>query len=292
MATKVPDNFLGIEKLWSDYKKSKVVIASAPYEGTVTYGKGASKAPRAIIEASKQVEFYDEEIKLNVLEKIGGIATLNGYKLPKNPEGVAEILEKETKKQIEQKKFTVTLGGEHSVAIGPARAYSKSFKDTSILYFDAHGDLREEYDGSRYNHACALKRISDVNQNIVHVGARSVCEEEVELIQKKGWKFFWAHEFKRNPVDYGEIIENLKDNVYISFDIDVVDSALMPATGTPEPGGLNWYDLITVVRKVAKERNVLGFDLCELAPRKDFHAYDFMAAKLIYKTIGYSLLKI
>ena len=289
---KVPDNFLGIEKEWSDYKKSRAVIASAPYEGTVTYGKGTSKAPRAIIEASKQIEWYDEEIKVNIVEKIGGIATLNAYKLPKKPEEVAQILEKETKKQIGQKKFMVTLGGEHSTAIGPARAYSKAFKNTSILYFDAHGDLRNEYENSKYNHACALRRIADVNKNIVHVGCRSLEEEQVEFIEKNKLKMFWAHEFKRGLINYDEIAESLKENIYISFDIDVVDSGLMPATGTPEPGGLDWYDLITVVRKVAKEKNILGFDLCELSPRKDFPAYDFMAAKLVYKTIGYALLKL
>ncbi len=287
---KVPDNFLGIEKFFSDYNKAKVAIASAPYEGTVTYGKGTSKAPRAIIEASKNLELYDEEIKANIAEKIG-ISTLKPYKLPKKPEDVADFLEKETKRQIESGKFVVTLGGEHSISIGPARAYSKSFKNLSVLYFDAHGDLREEYDGTKYSHACTLKRIYDVNKSFVHVGCRSLCGEEAELIEKNKLKFYWAHEFKRGNYNCDEIVGNLKGNVYVSFDIDVLDSGLMPATGTPEPGGLDWYDLITLVRKVAKERNVVGFDLTELSPITKMPAYDFVAAKLAYKTIGYALLK-
>ncbi|HIJ98850.1 TPA: agmatinase [archaeon] len=289
---KVPDNFLGIEPELSNFEKSRVVVASAPYEKTVTYGKGTSKGPRAIIEASKQLEFWDEELKANIVEKIGGVATLKPYdKKNKKPEEVAQILERETKKLIERKKFVVTLGGEHSMCIGPARAYSKSFQNISILYFDAHGDLRNEYMGSEYNHACALRRIADVNGNIVHIGCRSLEEEQMGFIEKNKLKFFWAHEFKRGLVNYEGIINSLKENVYISFDIDVLDSGLHPSTSNPEPGGLDWYDMITVLRNVGKEKNIVGFDICEHSPIKNFYAYDFTAAKLAYKTIGYALLK-
>lgn len=290
--TAVPDNFLGLDENWSNFKKSKVAVASAPYEATVTYGRGAEKGPKAIIDASKNIELYDEELKLNIVEKIGGVATISPYKLPKKPEEMASMLEKETKKLIQQKKFVVTLGGEHSIAVGPAKAYTDSYKNLSVLYFDAHGDLREEYEGTKYSHACSLKRITDFNKSFVHVGCRSVSDGEAELIEKEKYKILWAHEFKRGKVDYGFILNNLKENVYISFDVDVFDSAAMPATGTPEPGGLDWYDVITIIRNVAKEKNVVGADVNELAPIEGLHAADFLAAKLIYKIIGYSLLKI
>lgn len=287
----VPDNFGALPEFYSSYEKSKVVVLPVPYEFSTTYGGGTLNGPSAIIEASKNVELFDEELKKNIAG-ILSICTLKKLILKnKNPgKNIGEIYAK-VKKLLEDGKFVVTLGGEHSISIGPVRAYSEKFKDLSILYFDAHGDLREEYNGSKYNHACALKRISEFNKNIVHVGCRSICDEEAELIEKEKYKFFWAHEFKRGLINYDEIISNLKENVYISFDADVLDSAIMPATGTPEPGGLDWYDLITIVRKVGQERNIVGFDLVELSPIKNFPAYDFTAAKLIYKTIGYALLK-
>ncbi|HIJ97741.1 TPA: agmatinase [archaeon] len=288
----VPDNFLGLEESFCDYKKSKVVVASAPYESTVTYGKGTKNGPRAIIEASKNLELWDEELKLNIVEKIGGVATIKPYKLPKKPEEMVSVLERETKKLIRDEKFVLTLGGEHSIAVGPAKAYSDSFKNLSVLYFDAHGDLREEYGNSKFSHACALKRITDFNKSFVHVGCRSISDEEAELIEKENYKVAWAHEFKRGKVDYDFILNNLKENVYISFDIDAFDQSIMPATGTPEPGGINWYDAITIIRKVSKEKNIVGADINELAPINGLHAADFLAAKLAYKIIGYSQLKI
>ncbi len=291
---KFPDNFMGVEPHLCGFGKCRVVVASAPYEKTVQYGKGTSKGPKAIIDASQQVEWYDEELDLSIVEKIGGIATLKPYNIKnKKPEEVAQIIENETKKLIGQRKFVVTLGGEHSMCIGPARAYSKHYKNNlSILYFDAHGDLREEYAGSKYNHACALKRIADINNNIVHVGCRSLVEGQFEFMKERGWKIFWARDFKNKNVNVNEIAESLKENVYISYDIDVLDSGLHPSTGFPEPGGLDWYDITRVARKVGKERNIVGFDICEHSPIRGFHAYDFTAARLAYKTIGYALLKI
>lgn len=283
--------FASLVDQFSNLEKSKVVIASAPYEGTVTYGSGTSKGPGAIINASDNLELYDLELGKNIVEEIGGIATLKPYNLPKDPKEVVRFLYNKTKELLEKGKFVVTLGGEHTVSIGPARAYSEHFKDLSILYFDAHADLRDEFEGNKYSHACALRRISEFNEKFVHVGCRSLCEEEIQLIKEKNYRFYTARDLKEN-LSLNEIVEEgLSKNVYISFDVDVFDASLMPATGTPEPGGLDWYDVLKILRTVSKKKQIVGFDVVELSPINGFHAYDFLASKLIYKTIGYSLIK-
>jgi len=185
---------------------------------------------------------------------------------------------------IAAEKFVVTLGGEHSVAYGPAKAHIEKFSDLSILHFDAHTDRREEFEGNKFSHACTLRRISELNDDIVSVGIRSLDISELQYIDKS--KVFFAEDIHRSLVWIDQVIKLLKPNVYITFDLDVFDPAIMPSTGTPEPGGLTWYPLLASLKAVAAARNIVGCDVVELSPTEN-KAPDFLAAKLIYKILAY-----
>lgn len=287
---KIPDVYGGLDSEFSDYKKAKVAVLLVPYEGTVSYGKGASKGPAAVIEASKNMELYDEELDENF--STIGIATLPPTKIDAESSKVGENLYKDVKAVLADGKFPAIIGGEHSFSWGAVKAAKEKYPDLSILYLDAHGDLRERYDDNMYSHACALKRIADiVGYKFVHVGTRSMSDEEAELIKEKKVRkqFFFAKDIVpgRDEKWMDTAIGQLSKNVYISIDIDALDSSIMPTTGTPEPGGLNWYHMIHLMRKVCKKKNVVGFDIVELAPRVGHHATDFLVARLAYKLIGY-----
>ncbi|MBI2546351.1 agmatinase [Candidatus Woesearchaeota archaeon] len=289
-AMKMHSIFLGLDNEFSDYKKAKVAVLQVPYEGTVSYGKGASKGPAAIIEASKNMELYDEELDENF--STIGIATMPATKIGEDSRKTAENVHADTGKALADGKFPVILGGEHSFSWGAVKACKEKYTDLSVLYLDAHGDLRERYDDNKYSHACALKRIADiVGYKFVHVGTRSMSDEEAELI--KGNRLLKQFLFAKDIVPakdekwIDKAVAQLSRNVYISIDIDCMDSGIMPTTGTPEPGGLNWYHIIHLMRKACQKRNVVGFDIVELAPRDGHHATDFLVAKLAYKIIGY-----
>lgn len=286
---KIQDNFLGLEEEYPSYENAKVVVLSVPYEGTVSYGKGTSKGPKAIINASKQVELYDKEIGKNVSDI--GIYTLEGVTLEKTPEKMVEIVYGAVKKELDKNKFVVMLGGDHSISSGAIRAFKEKFPDLSVLQIDAHSDLREEYEGSKFNHACIMRRVFDMKIPFIQVGIRSFCDEEAGFIKRNDLKLFYADDIYKKDKWMNEAVDRLTENVFITIDLDGLDPSIMPATGTPEPGGLGWYQVLNLLKKIAKTKNIVGFDIVELAPIDKLHFPDFVAAKLVYKLIGYSLFK-
>ncbi|MFA7361360.1 MAG: agmatinase [Candidatus Kapaibacterium sp.] len=287
-------NFLAIEDKYSNYKDSKVVILPVPYEATTSYGKGAAKGPASIYNASHYVEFFDEELNREFcFEKGNGIASLyplkfNGAKGKK----ALDIIYNEVTKHINNKKFVVTLGGEHTISTAPIKAHFDSYKDLSILHFDAHSDLRDEYEGTKYSHASFCARVAEFTKDITQVGIRAQCKEEYDFIKKNKIKTFYAYAIRNglHGKNWQEkVIKGLKKNVYITFDVDYFDPSIMSSTGTCEPLGFYWEETIALLKKLGKQRNVVGFDVVELAPKKGNPYPDFLAAKLIYKMLNYFL---
>ena len=280
----ISDNFLDLPGD-TDFKKAQVVIVPFGFETTTTYGRGTKKGPAAIINASQQVELFDEELWQNANEKVS-IATATEIKPAKT-----EKLQVTVKELLKNHKTPIVLGGEHSITPFIVGEYKKAgFSDFSILQFDAHTDLRDGYLGKKYSHAAAMRRCLDWDGiNLVQVGVRNISNEDEELNfwekNQTRIKTFWAKDKKNWRIE--EIVKNLKDSVYITFDVDVFDCSLMPSTGTPEPGGLYWYETLDILRAVCAKKKIIGADFVELAPIKNFHAPDFLVAKLIYKTIGY-----
>ena len=280
-----PKNFGELENEISNYETSKAVILPIPYEKTTTYVKGAAKGPAAILDASRNMELYDEELDKEISEV--GICTLNELKIEEKPELMINIVYENVKKLISEGKFPVVIGGEHSITPGCVKAYAASYDDFSVLQLDAHTDLREEYDGTRFSHACTMKRVLDISKNIVQVGIRSMDYEEAVFAKKNKMKIFWAKDIFKEDNWFNDAISRLSKNVYITLDLDVFDPSIMPSVGTPEPGGLGYYQVLRFLRKVFEERNVVGFDFVELSPNENDVSSDFTAAKVIYKMIGY-----
>jgi agmatinase len=263
---------------------SKIVLVPVPYDGTSTYMKGADKGPQAIINASPNLEFYDIETDSEVFTH--GIYTdlpVTGFK---KPEPMVRAVRKRVAGHISKGKFVVVLGGEHSVSIGAIAAHVQADKNISVLQLDAHSDLRDEYDGSPYNHACVMARAKDMCP-IVQVGIRSMDVGEKKNMDKS--RVFFAHDIcdDQSRSWIKECVGLLTENVYITIDLDVFDPSILPATGTPEPGGMNWYSVIALMKEVFKKRNVVGFDVVELCPRKEHWGSDFLAAKLVYTLLTY-----
>jgi agmatinase len=283
-------NFLAIEKEFSDFEKSKIAILSCPYEKTVSYGKGTGKGPAAIIKASHFVEFFDEETTKEVCFE-HGIATLKPLDFKKlHGKKALEHIYKNVKGLIDAGKFVVTLGGEHTISTAPIKAHFDSFENISILHFDAHSDLREEYEGTKYSHACFAKRVAEFTTKITQVGIRAQCKEEYDFIKENRINTFYAFRMRHERFDaqlIDIIINSLDKNVYITFDVDYFDPSIMPSTGTPEPNGFYWDETMRLLKAVCEKRNLVGFDVVELAPRKDFTFPDFLTAKLIYKILNY-----
>lgn len=283
-------NFLAIEKEFSSYDNSKVVILSAPYEKTTSYGKGTAKGPAAILKASHYVEFFDEETAKEVCFDVG-IAAIEPMKFGKHAgKKVLDLVYKNVGEHIKNGKFVITLGGEHSISTAPIKAHFDNYQNLSILHFDAHSDLREQYEGSKYSHASFAARVSEFSTAITQVGIRAQCKEEYEFIKAKGISTFYAYQMRNegfNHILIEKIISTLKDNVYITFDVDYFDPSIMPSTGTPEPNGFYWDETMRLLKKVCAEKNLVGFDVVELAPRKSYTFPDFLTAKLIYKILNY-----
>ncbi len=288
----IRDNFLAIEEEYSNYKDSLVVILPVPYEQTTSYGKGTSKGPKAIINASHYVEFFDEEMNRELcFEKGKGICTLHSIDFKNLKEKKAhDSIYKNVKRLIDDGKFVVTLGGEHSISTAPIKAHFDSYKNLSILHFDAHSDLREEYEGTKFSHASFAARVSEFTTSITQVGIRAQCREEYDFIKAKKIHTFYAFEIRDGK--YGNdwqsrVIDTLKENVYITFDVDYFDPSVMPSTGTPEPDGFYWHETMKLLKMLGEKKRVTGFDVVELSPRKDFPFPDFLTAKLIYKMLIY-----
>lgn len=283
---KEPNNFLEVPDSCSSYKNSKVAVLPFPYEKTTCYVKGTEKGPAAIIKASTEVELYDEELG-NIFEI--GICTLKPLEIDKKPELMAEIACKHAGGILKDNKFLVTLGGEHSITSGIVKAHREKYRDLSVLQIDAHADLREDFEGSKHSHACAMKRVLETCP-VVPVGIRSLSYEESEFVKKTGYRIFWARDIVGDDGWFGKAISRLSKNVYITIDLDGLDPSVMPSVGTPEPGGLGYYQLLRFLKKVCEKRNVVGFDVVELCPNEKEISSDFTAARIIYKLIGYKFL--
>jgi len=289
----IKNNFLGLEKKYSTYENSNIVILQAPFEKTVSYGKGTKNGPKEILKASHYVEFFDEELNREIcFEK--GIATFEEIKLGKaSAKKEIDRIYKEVKKQIKANKFVVTLGGEHSLSLAPIKAHFEKYKNLSILQIDAHSDLRDSYEGNKYSHASVMARVTEFTKKIVQVGIRAQCKEEFDFIKQNKIKTFYMREIRNNK--YGKnwqrkIVNELDKNVYITFDVDGFDPSVIAATGTPEPGGLYWDETMALLKQIGKQRNIVGFDVVELAPSKYHTSSNFNVAKLVYKMLNYSFM--
>jgi agmatinase len=278
------NNFLGIEEQYSDYQSSKIVIIPAPFEQTTSYMGGTEQGPEAIIKASAYVELYDEETG-NETYRVG-VHTAESLCFSQNLEQDFAQITSAFRSALADGKFPVGLGGEHSITFPIYRAFHEKFADLSVLHLDAHSDLRESYEDSLYSHASVMRRIYEINPNIVQVGIRSQCIEEAEFIRQNKINTFYAHQVIAGGLgDY--ITDRLSSNVFISIDVDFFDPAIMPSTGTPEPGGFLWNETIAFLRDVFRRKNVVGFDVVELSPLPGVVHPDFMTAKLIYKLLGF-----
>ena len=281
MSNQVPNNFCGLPEKFSNYKNSKIVILPVPFDKTTTWLKGSDKGPKAIIEASQNMELYDIETDSEVYKK--GIFTEKAI-IEKTSEAMVSQTYKKVKSLLKDNKFVVTLGGEHSISAGPIRAHAEFFDNMSILHFDAHSDRRDSYEGTKYSHASIMARAKEITEKIISVGIRSMDSSELKNVDKS--KIFYASQIVKSKGWIKEVVNKLSKNVYMSIDLDVFDSSIMPSTGTPEPGGLNWYQVIGLIEMVSAKRNIVGADVVELCPSSN-KAPDFLTAKLIYKLLSY-----
>lgn len=274
--------YAGIPEEFGRLEASKIVLIPVPYDGTSTWGKGADKGPEAFLNASENMELYDIETDSEVFEK--GVYLTDPINENSSPEALVDAVHQTTKIYINKKKFVTLIGGEHSLSIGSIRAFNEYYDSLTVLQIDAHADLRSEYEGSSCNHACALHEASQ-STNLVQVGIRSMDSTETSIMNPD--KIFFAHEMATNEYWMEDVIDQLTTNVFITFDLDALDPSIMPSTGTPEPGGLLWYETLEFLKKVFKQKNVVGFDLVELCPDGVNKHSEFLAAKLYYKMLSY-----
>jgi len=281
-------NFGGLPEEYSSATSAKIVIVPVAYDATSTWIKGADRGPAAIIEASANMELYDIEMDSEVYRE--GIYTDKMIEEKLSPENMVEKVKKRVRDHLDENKFAVVLGGEHSVSIGSVKAHIENKGDIMVLQLDAHSDLRDQYEGSKYNHACVMARVKELCP-IVQVGIRSMDYSEKEIMDRANVFFaedIYSSADRTCPTSWIErVISKLKDKVYVTIDLDVFDPSIMPSTGTPEPGGLLWYDVLKLLRQVADKRDIVGFDVVELCPNDRNKAPDFLAAKLVYKLLGY-----
>jgi len=286
-------NFGDLPKENSEVKSAKIVVVPVPYDGTSTWVKGADKGPEAIIEASANMELYDIETDSEVFRQ--GIFTDKPVKEKSTPEKMVTAVEKVISNHIKNEKFTVLLGGEHSVSIGAINAHAENYSDLTILQLDAHLDMRDEYLGSKCSHACVMARAKDVMTrakelcSIVQVGVRSLDAAEKKCIDPK--RLFFAEKIRTQKKWQNKAIAQMTSKVYITIDLDVFDPGILPSTGTPEPGGMGWYEVLEFLKEVNKKREIVGFDVVELCPNKQEKSSNFLAAKLIYKLLSYKFNK-
>jgi len=279
--------FLGYEA--SQKIENKVVVVPFGLEKTVSYGGGTKNGPKEIIRASHQVELFDEELNKEPYKEIG-IKTLKPFPIKKTINSALDQLSKINEEIISQNKFPIIFGGEHSITPGSIRPFVKKYNEITLLHFDAHADLRESYNGEKFSHASAIKRCLDFkNVKVVSFGIRNLSQTEMNFYKnnRNRIEIFWGKDKKEWKLDRLESIFKDK-NVYITFDVDGFDSSIMPATGTPEPGGLLWEDVLPIIKKICQISNIVGVDINELAPIKNFDSYNFLVAKLAYKILSYT----
>jgi agmatinase len=280
--------FLGLPDGGTPYEEARAVILPVPYDSTTSYRAGTREGPAAILMASRNVELFDIELDCEPLNE--GVHTLPELEPDmRGPEATVKSVEKAFGALLADGKFPVMLGGEHSLTTGAVRALARAYpKDFSVLQLDAHADLRDEYENTPFNHASVMRRVID-QAPVVQVGIRNISTGEMEFVRKTRHKgIFWAHELVGPNRDWvKKIVAGLKKNVFITIDLDAFDPSIMPAVGTPEPGGLTWYPVLNLLWEVVRQRQVVGFDVMELCPLPGHVASDFLAAKLVFKLLGY-----
>jgi agmatinase len=279
----VAGNFLGLESPFSDYTSARYCVIPAPFGKTTSYGKGTERGPAALIESSRYVEFYDCETDSEPFRD--GIYTCEPVPAASS-EQVLAALESKVTEVLRDSKLPIMIGGEHSLSAAPMRALANVHSDFSVLQFDAHADLRHAYEGNLLSHASVMARAKEIPQlrNIVAVGLRAIDIEERDAGVRED--MFFDHELRGNWAERA-LARLQSDNVYISFDVDAFGTELMPSTGTPEPGGINWFQALEMLRLVCERKTIIGFDVVELAPIEHLPAPDFLAAKLVYKIMAY-----
>ncbi len=283
-----PDNFGELPEENSRYDTSRAVILPVPLERTTTYERGTRNGPAAILAASHNMELYDDELALEPYKKIG-IATLPLMNtMDGTLENVLAQISATTSELLDAEKFPVVLGGEHSLTPPVVSAVANKYKNLSVLQIDAHADLRDSYQDNPASHACAMRRVVEICP-AVQVGIRSLCVEEAQALPQLRTKIYWARDIARAPLKtwIAKVLADLSPRVYLTIDLDGFDPSIVPATGTPEPGGLDWYQVTSLIRAVADHKKIVGMDVVELLPQPGHHASDFLAAKLVYKCLGY-----
>lgn len=284
--------FLGSEAIAS-YENAQAVILPIPYEATTTYRKGCEHGPDAVLEASDQLEAYDEELGQETCHSVGIYTSDYVADTRSNPDLTAEEMLTETTETviqfIQDQKFVVGIGGEHAITTGIVRAYQQALDQAfTVVQIDAHGDMRHEFEGSLHNHACVMRRVLEMGLPTLPVGIRAICKEEAELIKAKKIPVIWAREMAFDPDWIEKAINQIKTpKVFITIDVDGIDPSLIPGVGTPEPGGMGWHETLRFLRRVFETHEVIGCDVMELAPVVDSVVSEFSTAKLIYKLIGY-----
>lgn len=275
-------SFGGIDESFAGFPQAAILLQSISYDGTSTWGKGADRGFEAFLDAADNMELYDIETNSEVYKK--GIHLLQPLIERSSPEAVFKACYTTAGKMLETGKFPTFFGGEHSISIGIIKAFYESYPDLTVVQLDAHTDLRPDYLGTPYNHACAAYDAS-LNTNLIQVGIRSMDSSELPYLNRE--KCYFMQDMERQPDWMDLAVAQMGEHVYITFDLDVLDPAIMPGTGTPEPGGLQWYPALSFLKKIFTEREVVGFDLAELAPLDSDRRSEFLAAKLYYKMLSY-----
>ncbi|MCB4807633.1 agmatinase [Tamlana sp. 62-3] len=274
--------YAGIPEEYAKLEQAKIVLIPVPYDGTSTWQKGADKGPEAFLDASENMELFDIETRTEVYKQ--GVFLAPAVTENSSPEAMVEAVHEATKKYIKKNKFVTLFGGEHSISIGTIRAFNEMYNNLTVLQLDAHADLRESYEGSTCNHACAVYEASQTT-NLIQVGIRSMDVIETTVLNED--KTYFAHDMAVDDSWMDSSIDQMTDNVFITIDLDAFDPSILPSTGTPEPGGLLWYETLDFLKQVFEEKNVVGFDIVELCPNKNEKSSDFLAAKLYYKMLSY-----
>lgn len=279
------NTFLGLPQSDASKDTAKALILPVPYEGTVTYRKGTAGGPGAIMSASEQVELYDEYLDCEPWQC--GIATLPAVDPRADPEAMLHTVEQEVKKWVSPGRLVATIGGEHSLTSAAVAAHLDRYPDLGIIQFDAHADLRDDYEGSPWNHACVMSRVRESipTSHVLQVGIRSLSAEEAPLVKRKDHAVLFARDIVENYVQFSDQLQSLPPKIYITFDVDVFDPSVIRSTGTPEPGGLDWYTILALLEQIFEAREVVGFDITELAVGDVPSA--FTVARLIYRMIGF-----
>lgn len=284
-----PNNFGGLPEEESSFERAQFVVLSLPYEVTTSYGKGTKFGPAAIIEASRNMELYDEELGSEPCE--AGVHSAGDLLFHDTaPEAMVETVEEAVRHYLNLGKTVICLGGEHNLTYPIVKAHMEKHPQLGVVQIDAHADLRDSFEGSPHNHACVMRRVTSLTERIAQVGIRSLSREESDFLREKGtWPVIWAREATKSEAWMDRVIASMPEEVYLTVDVDGFDPSLVPSTGTPEPGGLAWYPTLAFLRRLCAERRVIGFDLMELSPDRARPAPDFLAARLVYKLMGYIL---